>query len=356
MSAYGWAWIALPEPVNELLLSKASGHPFFSEELAYALRDTGLIAIENGQSRLRASVEELNALSFPDSIDSVITSRIDLLTAQQQVTLKVASVIGRVFAYSTLFDIHPIEANKPDLHDQLNTLERLDITPVETPEPDLSYIFKHIITQEVAYKLMSFAQRQGLHKAIAEWLENSYSEDLSPYYALLAYHYQKALGDQYDRIDLAAKTIEYLEKAADRSLDNFANREAVGFYSELLRLDDLTGNPSDRLSRARWQRGLGEANCRLGEWEMGSEQIKAALALLGHPIPTGNVELALKLAGQILKQAYYRLRYSDRPTKANLDRRQLEALLETTYGFYPVASLLVPRGTISLCILRSIQC
>jgi predicted ATPase len=99
---------ALPEPVNELLLEKASGHPFFSEELAYALRDTGMIAIENGRSRLTVGVDELKALSFPDSIDSVITSRIDLLTAQQQFMLKVASVIGRVFAYRTLFDIHPI--------------------------------------------------------------------------------------------------------------------------------------------------------------------------------------------------------------------------------------------------------
>jgi predicted ATPase len=104
---------SLPEPVNELLLEKASGHPFFSEELAYALRDTGLIVIENGQSRLTASVEELNALSFLDSIDSVITSRIDLLTARQQLTLKVASVLGRVFAFRTLFDIHIILADRP---------------------------------------------------------------------------------------------------------------------------------------------------------------------------------------------------------------------------------------------------
>jgi hypothetical protein len=112
---------------------------------------------------------------------------------------------------------------------------------------------------------MSFAQRQGLHQAIAEWLEETYSEDLSPYYALLAYHHQKALGDRYGRSDLAAKTIKYLENAADRSLDNFANSEAVAFYSELLHPDDLTGNPADKLSRARWQRGLGEANFRMGE-------------------------------------------------------------------------------------------
>ena len=50
-------------------------------------------------------------------------------------------------------------------------MERLDLTPCESPEPDLSYTFKHIITREVAYNLMLFSQRRALHDAVAAWYE-----------------------------------------------------------------------------------------------------------------------------------------------------------------------------------------
>jgi tetratricopeptide (TPR) repeat protein len=209
----------------------------------------------------------------------------------------------------------------------------LDITPLETPEPELSYIFKHIITQEVAYNLMSFAQRQGLHQAIAEWLEDTYADDLAPYYPLLAYHWQKALGDQYGRSDLGAKTLEYLEKAAEQALNSFANREAADFYDELLRVDDLLANPSGTFYRARWQRGLGEALFRLGDWEMGSEHIEIALALLNHPLPSNNGILAVRLLAQIVKQAFYRLRSAGLPSRTQLNQQQHAVILEAAHAY-----------------------
>src|SRR5439155_19717418 len=141
----------LPEVVANFIQEKAEGHPFFSEELALALRDAGLIELVNGQCRLAAGVTDIHSLAFPDTLQGVITSRIDRLTPPQQLALKVASVIGRVFAFRILRDVHPIEADKPQLRPIVDGLERLDITPLDTPEPDLAYIFKHIITQEVTY-------------------------------------------------------------------------------------------------------------------------------------------------------------------------------------------------------------
>ncbi len=329
----------LPESVEELLLEKAGGHPFFSEELAYALRDAGLLLVENGASRLVASEAELKGLSFPDSIDSVITSRIDLLTPQQQLTLKVASVIGRVFPYRTLYDIHPVAAERTQLHDQLDTLDRLDITPLETPEPDLSYIFKHIITQEVTYNLMSFAQRQGLHQAIAEWLEQTYRKDLSPYYSLLVYHWTKALGDRYEREDLGAKTIEYLEKAAEQALDSYVNREAADYYTELLQVDDRFGNPVHSQRRARWQRSLGEANLRLGNWQAAGRNTEAALALLDHPLPTNPAVLAAEFLTQTAKQIAYRLRAPYPASATKLDEQERLVLLEASHALRTVAQV-----------------
>src|SRR5207244_10104123 len=131
---------------------KGQGNPFFSEELAYALRASGVLLLGGGVCRLAPGID-LAAVTFPDTVQGVVTSRIDRLAPAQQLTLKVASVIGRVFAFRVLRDIYPLEPDRPQLPDDLDTLERLDLTSVETPEPDLAYLFKHIITQEAAYSL-----------------------------------------------------------------------------------------------------------------------------------------------------------------------------------------------------------
>ncbi len=216
----------LPPPVADLIRQKAEGHPFFSEELAYALRDTGLIEIEAGQCRLAPGVGDLRRLDFPDTLQGVITSRIDRLTPSQQLALKVASVIGRVFAFRLLRDVHPLEADKPYLPDYLDALARLDLTPLESPEPELSYIFKHIITQEVAYNLMAFAQRRQLHQAVAEWYEHTHIHDLSPFLPLLAYHWSQT--------GITSKAVDYLLQAGDRARSLYAHQEAIDFYRQAL--------------------------------------------------------------------------------------------------------------------------
>ena len=346
----------LPDTVSELLLEKGSGHPFFSEELAYSLRDAGLLQIENGKVHLVSSMDALDALSFPDSIDSVITSRIDLLTAQQQLTLKVASVIGRVFAYIVLRDIYPVQAERPNLLDHLQTLERLDITPMETPEPDLSYIFKHIITQEVTYNLMSFAQRQQVHQAVAHWLEEAYREDLAPYYPLLAHHWQAALGDQYGRSDLASKTFEYMEKAAEQALDNFADKEAANYYTELLKLDDLLADSVESFRRARWQRALGEANLRLGNWEEANENLEAALELLEQPIPSNSPSLMVKTLAQAAKQIIYRMQSSISSSTIDLNHEEQIAILEVVQAYRALSLVLWYREEPNLLLYASLAC
>src|SRR5262249_35006375 len=134
--------VTLPDQVTQLILKKAHGNPFFSEELAYALRDAGVIQIDDGVCQLAPTAGDLQALDFPDTIQGVITSRIDQLTPSQQLTLKVASVIGRMFEFRILRDIYPIDATFAYLADDLATLEQLDITQLETTEPDLTHLFK----------------------------------------------------------------------------------------------------------------------------------------------------------------------------------------------------------------------
>lgn len=217
---------SLPPQVAELISKRSQGNPFFSEELAYSLREAGAIVISDGVCSLSPKVQDLSQLSVPDTVQGIVTSRIDRLEAQQQLALKVASVVGRVFPFHILHDIYPINADKAKLADYLHVLEKFELTPLETPEPDLSYVFKHIITQEVAYNLMLFAQRRRLHLALAEWYEQTYASDLSSFYSLLAHHWGRA--------EVTHKAIDYLEKAGQQAVTNYANREAVLFFSEAI--------------------------------------------------------------------------------------------------------------------------
>ncbi len=289
----------LPEAVAVLIRERAEGHPFFSEELAYALRDTGLIRIEDGVCQIAPEVEDLGSLNFPDTVQGVIASRIDRLTPQQQLALKVASVIGRVFAFRILRAAHPIEADIPHLAGYLDRLERLDITPLETPAPDLAYIFKHIITQEVAYNLMLFAQRQQLHRAVAEWLEKTYVDDLAPYYPLLAHHWQKA--------EVTSKAIDYLAKAGEQAMRGAAYQEAVDFFVQALALDAQFEAGRDGLDRIHWEHQLGEAYFGLGRTAESREHLEQALALSGRPSSASTGLLVVSLLGQVARQVWHRL-------------------------------------------------
>ncbi|MGB0385678.1 MAG: tetratricopeptide repeat protein, partial [Ardenticatenaceae bacterium] len=290
---------ALPEPVAKLISQKAEGHPFFSEELAYALRDANIINIAGETCHLAVDSNDLRLYEFPDSLQGVITSRIDRLTPQQQLTLKVASVIGRVFGVRLLREVHPIESDKAHLGDYLSILAGLDITPLDTPEPELTYIFKHIITQEVAYNLMAFAQRRQLHQSIAEWLEQTHANDLEPYYPLLAHHWHKAKealhqADPY----LIEKALLYSAKAGEQALHNAAYREAVGFLKEALAMANTSNSSTVQL--AHWQRLLGEAHRGLGQVSESRHHFEEALACLGFKMPTTTFSLISRLTKELV--------------------------------------------------------
>ena len=240
---------SLPDSMAELIEKKAEGNPFFSEELAYGLREAGVIEIQNGECRIAAGVGNLNELNFPATVQAVIASRIDRLSPREQLTLKVASAIGRSFGFQLLRDIHPIEEDKPELPNYLMKLERFDLTPMETPEPDLRYMFKHIITQEVAYGLMLHSQRRQIHESLALWYERSY-EELSGFYAILAHHWSQTL--------VAEKAIFYLEKAGEQAVRSHALREAVQLFSEALEwLETLPDTVERKEQELRLQIALG---------------------------------------------------------------------------------------------------
>jgi tetratricopeptide (TPR) repeat protein len=291
---------SVPQPVTELIGEHAGGNPFFSEELAYALRDTGVITITNGSCRI-APDADLQDLSLPETVQGVVLARIDRLAPPQQLTLKVASVIGRSFAYRLLHDIYPIAADRPTLADQLEGLQQRSLVLPEAPDPELTWIFKHVITRDVAYELMVRTQRRALHQAIAEWYEQHHEGELPRFYPLLAYH--------WSRTEVAAKAATFQGLAGERALAGGAYREAVLFLTAALDRDPPPQDSGEaaRFRRARWERQLAEAHLGFGSTGEGRMHLGRALELLGTPLPATPRQLVGSLLRQLSLQAVHRL-------------------------------------------------
>lgn len=269
----------LPNELVSFISNKAEGHPFFSEELLYALLAEGYIKVENNVCRITAIDGNLERLNMPRSLEGVIISRIDKMPPSHQLTLKVASVIGRVFALKELSAIYPIKTDLSALPEFLKNLENQELTILDTPDPELSYLFKHIITQEVAYNLLLFSQRRSLHKAIAEWYEESAVRDVVTYYPVLAHHWKQA--------EVPKKAIGYLEKAGELAFRNGTYREAIKFLTEALEKTESTKDSSiSVLRKVYWYRMIGEAQIGLGDLEAARKIFRKACAILKHPSPS----------------------------------------------------------------------
>ena len=206
---------ALPKLLVEELTLKSQGNPFFIEELLNYLHDRGLNPYDT---------HALKALELPTSLQTLILSRIDQLTEPQKVTLKVASIIGRVFPFSWLYGYYPSLGEEITVKNHLSELSKLDLTPLDTPDPELAYIFKHIVTQEVAYESLSYTTRAQLHELLARYLESAYTDNL-PIDAL-AFH--------YSRSNNLRKRREYLRKSGDAAQVAYSNEAALEYYRQAL--------------------------------------------------------------------------------------------------------------------------
>ncbi|MFT3895749.1 MAG: tetratricopeptide repeat protein [Anaerolineales bacterium] len=253
----------LPQALIEKISSRADGNPFYIEELLNYLRDRN---IDPQQA------DVLEQVDLPDSLYTLILSRIDQLTENQKTLLKVASVIGRLFRAALLWGIYDQFGNQRRVQSDLDALSALDLTPLDSPEPELMYLFKHILTQEVTYETLSFATRAMLHDQIGRYIENTQPEMLDQYLDLLAFHFERSENEEKKR--------EYLLKAAEAAQADYANATAITYYQRVLHL-----LPEDQ--RVGGLLKLGQVLELVGDWETAEQINREAdrLALMVNDVP-----------------------------------------------------------------------
>lgn len=209
--------VSLPPGLVATLAERAQGNPFCVEELLSYIHDRGITP---------DSPEALARLELPDSMQRLVLARIDQLAERERATLRVASVVGRLFRAAWLPGFAPDLGDLPRVKADLDRLSQLDLTALDAPEPELTYLFKHVVTQEVAYGGLPQGLRAKLHGALADWLESAARD--SPPLDLLAYH--------YDRSDNLPKRRDYLRRAGEAAAAQYANAAAIDYLSRALAL------------------------------------------------------------------------------------------------------------------------
>jgi class 3 adenylate cyclase/tetratricopeptide (TPR) repeat protein len=214
----------LPVSVHARILERAEGNPFFLEEILRRLIDEGVLGRDHDRWRAAPGIEEIE---LPDSVQGVLASRIDLLAPADKRVLQAAAVVGRVFwreplrlLTSGLPEERPIDL---ELEDSLRRLEERELVSPRVGsafagQPE--YIFKHVLTRDVAYDSIPRRDRGSAHAQVARWLEGTAGERAGECGELLAHHYATAVdlaeqaGVEPDP-GLRASALQWLLRASD---------------------------------------------------------------------------------------------------------------------------------------------
>lgn len=217
-------WRKPPDELLEKIRSHADGNPFFMEEILRTLVSDGVLTQKEGAWQL---TRPLDAISLPPTIEGVLTARIDRLAPTEKEILQRAAVVGRVFSRKVIAEM---KGTPSAFNEALYQLSRHDmIRPRGWRDTwETEYIFRHVLTQEAAYRSMPHTRRRAYHREAAQAMERLLKDETQEHDGMLAQHWERA-GD-------AEMAIRYYERAARHAADRFANAEAARYYDQTLKL------------------------------------------------------------------------------------------------------------------------
>jgi class 3 adenylate cyclase/tetratricopeptide (TPR) repeat protein len=210
----------LPEPIATKIIDKAEGNPLFLEELARA------VAMTQGGDTI--------TFGMPDTIQGVLQARIDRLGEAPKRMLQTASVIGREVP---LWILRAVWARPESLDVHILELKRQEFLYERSTGGHQVYVFKHALTQEVAYETLLSPARQALHEATARTIEATYQDRLEEHYERLAHHYFQTQNQN--------KTLKYLELANQKAAKSHALQEAFMYFERAVSLLDKMPDTQD---------------------------------------------------------------------------------------------------------------
>jgi adenylate cyclase len=245
----------LPDAVVAQISSRTGNSPFFIDEVMNLLHREGIDILAKGA---------LEGADLPDSLYSLVLSRMDQLDESARVSMKVASVIGRLFRAAVIWGVSPELGGRDAVLSALDRLAQQDFTVQEESESELVYLFRHVVIHEVAYESLPHELRERLHEAIGSYIEAHYEVDTTQILDLLAFHFGRSTNLEKQRM--------YYRLAGDAAQKAYANTTATRYYEALIPLIGET-------EQVPVKRKLGLVKQFSGDWEGAMESFQSALAI-----------------------------------------------------------------------------
>ena len=261
--------VAPLQTLKQLILDKTEGTPFFIEEVVQELFEQGVLVRTAVGADLRvgplsgahASTPPTCAcgtgagrtgsggpLQIPTTVQGVLAARIDRLAPEEKVLLQQLAVIGREFPLSLIRQV--VTQPEEELYRLLSSLQQKEFLYEQPAFPEVEYVFKHALTQEVAYGTVLQERRKTLHERTAQAIEVLFHARLEDHYEALAHH--------YTRSGNTAKAVEYLYLAGQQAVQRTANGEAIRhFTTAVTLLQTLPDTPERTQLELRVQSVLG---------------------------------------------------------------------------------------------------
>ncbi len=223
------------DPLKRLIVERTEGNPFFMEETVQAMFESGAL-VRNGKVSL---AQPLSSIKIPPSVKGILAARIDRLSVQEKDLLQTLSIIGKEFPLGLVKRV--VERGEDELAPAMSALQLGEFVYEQPAFPDVEYVFKHALTQEVAYDSVLTERRKLIHEKTGNALEAMYAQQIEEHVPDLAYHF--SLSANLD------KAITYLVRAAEQAHGQSGYEETIERLSKAIEL--LTQLPESPARDAR---------------------------------------------------------------------------------------------------------
>jgi predicted ATPase len=206
----------LPQGFSEPIHERTGGNPYFVEEICNNLREEGVIRVQDGEATLTVRSDDLK---LPTSVQAVIAARLDRLDNNHREVLRLAATIGKEFDRRLLARAY---AGANSLTPLLENLQRQGLIQQLRVLPEVTYAFKHALSQEVVYETLLMERRKDLHARVGRAIEALYADRLEEHVEALAHHYDH--GNVWDR------AVEFQIRAGIKARQKFVLEAARSYF------------------------------------------------------------------------------------------------------------------------------
>lgn len=258
----------VPAEMVESVSTRASGNPFFAEELA-----RGVVAGDLG------TLDPNNPEELPGTISAVLDLRLARITQQCQRLLERGAVLGDAFKFETICAMASggVPADEDQVLDWLEEAIQAGMLAEEGSGMHITYNFWHPLLLTYLYEHISAARRASLHRRAAQVLQAHYANREAEGAADIVHHLVNG-GAASNQVT------HYAELAADRAYSLSAYPEAEKHYRMVLEFaGELSpvASQEERLRYAYILERLAECTMILGKFEESRHFYERVLAVRG---------------------------------------------------------------------------